>query len=128
MADVVPLDVWVTRWNIEVWPIERLTVAKRQLRTVSAEQVARIGHSIAAFGQVLPILVTQDGEVIDGHSRLEAAKAHGMTKVSCMVVSHLSADEVRLLRLSINRLAERGAWDIPSLKVELGELICLELP
>ena len=113
---------------IEVWPIERLTMAKRQLRTVSADQVARIGHSIAAFGQVLPILVTQHGEVIDGHSRLEAAKAHGMTKVSCMVVSHLSAEEVRLLRLSINRLAERGAWDIPSLKLELGELICLELP
>ena len=38
-------------------------------------------------------------------------------------VEHLSQDEQRVLRLAVNRLAEKGQWDLDALKIEFEELI-----
>ena len=40
----------------------------------------------------------------------------------------LSVDEQRVLRLAINRLAEKGQWDLDALKIEFEELILLDAP
>ena len=48
-------------------------------------------------------------------------------KVPCVDVSHLSDEKVRLLTLTLNRLAETGTWDLPELKLELAELQIAEI-
>ena len=45
-----------------------------------------------------------------------------------MVASHLTAAERRLLRLAVNRLGEKGQWDLGELKLELNELILEDVP
>ncbi len=40
----------------------------------------------------------------------------------------MSVDEQRVLRLAINRLAEKGQWDLETLKIEFEELILLDAP
>jgi ParB-like chromosome segregation protein Spo0J len=42
--------------------------------------------------------------VIDGESRLAAARQLGLASVPCIRVDHLNESEQRLLRLAVNRL------------------------
>jgi ParB-like chromosome segregation protein Spo0J len=59
--------------------------------------------------------------VIDGESRLAAARQLGLASVPCIRVDHLNESEQRLLRLAVNRLGEKGSWDIAELEVEFKE-------
>jgi hypothetical protein len=66
--------------------------------------------------------------VIDGESRLAAARQLGLASVPCIRVDHLNESEQRLLRLAVNRLGEKGCWDIAELEAEFKELIIAEAP
>jgi len=66
--------------------------------------------------------------VVDGDSRLEAAKLLGLSSVPCIRVDHLDETEQRLLRLAVNRLAEKGFWDIDEPEAEFKELIIADAP
>jgi DNA modification methylase len=66
--------------------------------------------------------------VVDGNSRLEAAKLLGLPSVPCIRVDHLDETEQRLLRLAVNRLGEKGIWDISELEAEFKELIIADAP
>jgi DNA modification methylase len=65
---------------------------------------------------------------IDGEIRVEAARLIGLDRVPCIRVDHLNYKEQRLLRLAVNRLAEKGEWDLSQLKIEFEELILEEAP
>jgi DNA modification methylase len=43
-------------------------------------------------------------------------------------MAHLSKGEQRLLRLAVNRLGEKGEWDLDELKIEFEELILADAP
>ena len=52
----------------------------------------------------------------------------GLSSVPCIRVDHLNETEQRLLRLAVNRLGEKGAWDVGELKAEFEELIIADAP
>ena len=45
-----------------------------------------------------------------------------------MRIDHLCEDEQRVLRLAVNRLAEKGEWNLDELKIEFEELILTDAP
>jgi ParB-like chromosome segregation protein Spo0J len=53
----------------------------RNARVHSKKQVKQIAASIERFGFVNPVLVSDDGEIIAGHGRVEAARLLGMKAV-----------------------------------------------
>ena len=53
--------------QIEHWPLARLKPYERNPRLHSDDQVAKVAASIASYGWTVPLLVTDDGEVIAGH-------------------------------------------------------------
>lgn len=108
--------------NIRAWAIADLKTARRRSRKTSSKQLDRVRLSIARFGIVVPVIVTGTGEIIDGHIIVEAARSLGITHVPAAMMEHLSEAECRLLRLSLNRIAEAGEWDIEELRWELDEL------
>ncbi len=61
--------------NIELWPIERLREYVRNPRK-NDDAVDRMCSSIREFGFKIPCLVRSDGEVVDGHLRLKAARKY----------------------------------------------------
>ena len=87
-----------------------------------------VASSISALGFCDPLLIGRGGAVLDGEIRLEAAKLLGLETVPCVRVDHLSDDEQRLLRLAVNRLGEKGRWDLDELKIEFQELILTDAP
>ena len=45
-----------------------------------------------------------------------------------MRIDHLSDQDQRLLRLAVNRLGEKGQWDLEELKIEFEEMILADAP
>jgi DNA modification methylase len=72
--------------------------------------------------------VGRDNEIIHGEVRYEAAKQLGLDRLPCVRIGHLSPEEQRVLRLAVNRLAEKGQWDLDALKIEFEELIVTDAP
>jgi len=80
-------------------------------RKHSERQIAQIKGSLAQFDMVQPILVTDEGEVINGHAVLEAAKALGWQTAPVIRVSGLSKAQRRALMMALNRIGEHAKWD-----------------
>jgi DNA modification methylase len=109
--------------SIDYMPINQLRPLKRKLRKLDPAHVREVAASISALGFCDPLLIGQGNDVIDGEIRLDAAKLLGLDSVPCIRVGHLSTQEQRLLRLALNRLGEKGRWDLDELKIEFEELI-----
>ncbi len=108
-------------------PVGELVPFANNARTHSERQVAKIAASIRSFGFVNPILTDASGGVVAGHGRLEAAKHLGMTSVPTIRLDHLSEAEKRAYVIADNRLAELAGWDHELLKIELGDLVEIDL-
>jgi len=102
--------------QIEPCPVDALKAHVRKLRKSDPAHVREIANSISTLGFNVPLLVGKDNVVVDGDSRLEAAKLLGLSSVPCIRVDHLDKTEQRLLRLAVNRLGEKGSWDIGELE------------
>ena len=109
----------------EMAPTDSLKAAARQVRRRDERQRARIESSIDRFGICKPILIAADRRIIEGHGVWEAAKVRGIAHVPCVVVDHLDPNDLRLLRVALNRLGETGAWSVEALRLEFEELTVL---
>jgi hypothetical protein len=109
-------------------PLSTLRAPAREIRRVNPAHVAEVARSISTLGFCVPVLVGADHLVLDGWIRVEAAKSLGLDHASCLRIDHLSGTEQRLLRLAVNRLGEKGEWNLEELKVEFTELILEDAP
>ena len=83
--------------KVVVRSLSELKPNPRNARTHSRRQIRQIADSIAAFGFNNPVLIDEDGLIIAGHGRVEAAKLLGMTEVPTVCLAHMSeAREARL--------------------------------
>lgn len=94
----------------------------RNSRTHSAEQVAQIAASIKEFGFTNPVLVDEDGGIIAGHGRVQAAQKLKLAEVPTITLTGLTEAQKRAYVIADNRLALNAGWDDELLSVELDEL------
>jgi len=107
--------------RIEIWPIERLVEYPRNPRKNDAA-VDRMCASIREFGFKIPCLVRSDGEVVDGHLRLKAARRFGISEIPVILCDEWTPAQVKAFRLMVNRSVEWAAWDETLLALELQEI------
>jgi DNA modification methylase len=84
--------------------------------------VDRMCGSIREFGFKIPCLVRGDGEVIDGHLRLKAARSLGITEIPVILCDEWTPAQVRAFRIMVNRSATWADWDEELLALELLDL------
>ena len=108
-----------------VWrPVEALKPSGRNARSHSPKQLHQLAGAIQEFGFTAPILVAEDGTILAGHARREAARLLGMAEeVPTLRLTGLSPAQRRAYALADNRLAELAGWDREALALELGELV-----
>lgn len=94
-----------------------LKTSKKKVREIRPQHVKKVAASIQKFGFTTPVLISSD-EIVDGHIRVAAARSLGIEAISCIDVSHLNDDEIRLLRIALNKSQENGIWDASALKLE----------
>src|SRR6202165_4713416 len=106
---------------IELWHIDRFVFYARNPRKNDAA-VDRMCASIREFGFKIPVLARSDGEVVDGHLRLKAAKKLRITEVPVILCDEWTPAQVKAFRLMVNRSVAWADWDEELLALELQEL------
>jgi DNA modification methylase len=106
---------------IEHWAITRLLPYRLRLRK-NDHAVGRMIASIREFGFKIPLLISANGEIMDGHLRLKAAQQLGFTEVPVIVCTGWSAEQIRAFRLTVNRSASWATFDLDAVARELAEL------
>jgi DNA modification methylase len=117
---------FAANWSVQ-W-IDDLRASPRKLRNLDPTHVREVAGSIGALGFCEPILVGRDNDIIHGEVRYEAGKQLGLDRLPCVRIGHLTPDEQRVLRLAVNRLPEKGEWNLGMLKIEFSELIVTDAP
>jgi ParB-like chromosome segregation protein Spo0J len=113
--------------QIQVWSIDRLAFYARNPRKNDAA-VDLMCLSIREFGFKIPVLARSDGEVVDGHLRLKAARKLGSwpggdtTGIPVILCDEWAPQQVKAFRLMVNRSVTRADWDEELLALELQEL------
>ena len=78
--------------------------------------------SIREFGFKISVLARSDGEVVDGHLRLKAARKLNIAEVPVILCDEWTEAQVKAFRLLVNRSVTWAAWDEDLLAIELQEL------
>lgn len=107
--------------EIQTWPIEKLVPYIRNPRKNDGA-VDRMAASMQEFGFKIPMLIRSDGEVIDGHLRLKAAKKLGIEEIPVILCDEWTPAQVKAFRLMVNRSVTWADWDEELLALELQEL------
>jgi 16S rRNA G966 N2-methylase RsmD len=111
---------------IEPMPVASLRPHPGNARTHSKKQIRQIADSIRQFGFNNPVLIGEDGGIIAGHGRVEAAKLLGLESVPTVRLAHLSPAQRRAYVLADNKLALNSGWDRELLAIELQGLIDID--
>jgi len=126
-SDVAPTALVNTKLpdlhlQVEYWPLERLIPAARNARLHPAKQITGITRSMGRFGVVNPVLCDENGVLIAGHARLQAAREAGLATMPVIVLRHLSEAEKEALAIADNKLASDATWDEAKLRSVLSDL------
>jgi DNA modification methylase len=114
MVESPPLEV-------QTWPIDRLVFYARNPRKNDAV-VDRMCSSIREYGFKVPVLARSDGEVVDGHLRIKAARKLRIDQIPVILCDEWTAAQVKAFRLMVNRSVSWASWDDELLALELQEL------
>ena len=109
--------------QVEVWPIGRPKPYAHNPRKISEDAIEHVARSLEQFGWRQPVVVDDDGVIIVGHTRWQAALKLGMTEVPVQVASDLTPDQVRAYRIADNRVGEFTEWDQELLGSEISLLL-----
>lgn len=90
------------------------------------DAVDAVASSIKNFGFKVPIVVDGANEIVNGHTRLKAAKKLGLDEVPVIVADDLTPEQIKAFRLADNKVGEIAEWDDSMLLSELEELAELE--
>lgn len=78
--------------------------------------------SIREFGFKIPALARTDGEVVDGHLRLKAARKLGITELPVILCEEWTPAQVKAFRLMLKCSVTWADWDEEFLALELQDI------
>src|SRR5262249_33766979 len=113
--------------QVQIWPTDRLVFYGNNPRKNDAA-VDRMCASIREFGFKIPVLARSDGEVVDGHLRLKAARKLGSwpggdtTGIPVILCDEWTSAQVKAFRLMVNRSVTWADWDEELLALELQDI------
>jgi ParB-like chromosome segregation protein Spo0J len=95
-------------------PVDDLRVDPANANTHPERNMRAIRDSLAEFGQRQVIVARENGTVIAGNGRLEAARNLGWSHIACVTVDD---DDLTAMRYAIadNRSGELSEWDSETL-------------
>lgn len=89
--------------------------------------VDAVAASIKEFGFKVPIVVDGENVIINGHTRLKAARKLGLKQVPVIVADDLTPAQVKAFRLADNKTSELAEWDMDKLDIELDSISDIDM-
>ncbi|HAP5599495.1 TPA: ParB N-terminal domain-containing protein [Enterococcus faecalis] len=90
------------------------------------DAITAVAKSIEKFGFKVPIVVDASNVIVNGHTRLKAAKYLGLKEVPAIIADDLTPEQIKAFRLADNKVGEIATWDEELLNAELDELADLD--
>lgn len=78
---------------------------------INDEAAIKLAGEIKRIGFRVPIVVTRDGIVRAGHTRLKAAQLAGLERIPAVIQDFENEEEAQSFSIADNRLAEEAKWD-----------------
>lgn len=110
---------------IQAWELDRLKPAPNNHKKHSEESVGKLARSLADIGQIQPVIVDKEGEIIAGHGRWMAAQKLGWDKIKVIQIPVDRATAIKA-RIADNLMSNQDI-DNTRLAEELNELIGLDV-
>jgi DNA modification methylase len=114
-------------FGIEHLQIADLKPNPRNARRHPQKQLHQIAASIREFGFNSIVVIDEDGVILVGHGRVEAAKLAGLTTLPVLRVTHLTAEQKVGFSLADNKIALNSDWDMEQLTRLWRELSTVDL-
>jgi DNA modification methylase len=114
-------------FRIEHLEIADLKPNPRNARLHSKKQLHQIAASIREFGFNSIVVIDEDGVILVGHGRVEAAKLAGLTTLPVLRVTHLTDEQKVGFSQADNKIALNADWDLEQVKLLFRELSIVEL-
>lgn len=109
--------------KIVYMPVTALTPYERNAKEHPPEQIEQIKKSIHDYEMVDPIGIWGENNIIvEGHGRLLACKALGMTEVPCIRLDHMTDEQRREYALVHNQTTMNSPFDLSTLNLEINDL------
>lgn len=102
--------------------LSELHKTKVNIRRHSDRQIKEYVRSLQMFGQIRPLVVTEDGEILVGNGMFDALTAMGAETCSVYVAEGLNAAQKKKLMLADNKVYELGFTDVDVLDSIIQEL------
>lgn len=102
--------------------MDELHKTEKNIRKHSERQIKEYIRSLEMFGQIRPLVVTEDGEILVGNGMYEALTQMGKTECDVYVVEGLTKVQKRKLMLADNKVYDLGVNDTSILDDILGDL------
>jgi DNA modification methylase len=112
--------------GIELVALSELRPDPKNSRKHSRQQIRKLERDMRKNGFFNPILITQDGDVIAGHARLEAAKLAGLTEVPAIRLK-LTKAEAKIRNIWDNKSSDLSHFDNGLLGLAMLELVNLDV-
>ena len=112
--------------NIKYVKTSEVIPYKKNNKLHPDEQIDAIANQIRLYDFDQPIVIDDKGVILKGHGRWLAAKKLKLDKVPVIIRDDLTAREKQASRIGDNRVA-KSDWDLPNLRIELGELDALNI-
>jgi DNA modification methylase len=114
------------RLQIEYFAPQKLRPRTGNAKVHSKQQIKKVAKSIARFGFVRPVLISDEKELIAGHACVAAAIHLGLDFIPAVRLSRLTPVERLAYSLADNRLAEFSYYDRELLALQFEELTNLD--
>lgn len=102
MSEVEVVNEIVMKKLNEIKPYFRNPRSNEKTVEMLVKVIPQVGFNV-------PILIDKDGVIVKGHARYKAAFKLGMEEVPC-VVTNASEEQIKLDRITDNRISELSEW------------------
>lgn len=86
------------------------------------EAVQYVKESIKQFGFKVPLVISEDGIIVTGHTRYKASLELGLETIPCIIADDLTEEQISAFRIADNKVGEISEWDEGLLLEELKAL------
>ncbi|QTH20101.1 DNA modification methylase [Rhizorhabdus wittichii] len=107
--------------------IDQLKIPQTYARKRDARTDAMIEGAIEAYEVLVPAIVNDEGYILDGVARIQAAKRLGFQKHPVFRVKHLTGALGTAFSIAVNKIQARAGWDKEQLFANIDQIL-LEQP
>jgi DNA modification methylase len=105
----------------EMVPLSDISPAERIPRVHSKAKRQRLRLSMSHDGQIVPVIISQAGMLVDGHARVQAARELGWPSINAIRLDR-PAEDLRVIGLAVNKLCMDSDWDTDVLNLLFDEI------